>query len=201
MKFNYKLASVFGVPIYAHLSIVLVFFYFWATRDSLAFGLVAGCSFVILMLAHEIGHGWFALRYGHRVGAIKLYPIHGQCEIYHDPRYELESLVWAGGLLAQLALFIVFYSLFNLLEVLGQYKLIDRLEAFGYVFIRLNLFVLLFNFLPFPGLDGYVLWQRAWGQLKKRLNIKIGPKKSETERSDLTPKQIVDLAIRRAKKD
>jgi stage IV sporulation protein FB len=200
MKLNYKIAAFLGAPIYINISIILCFFYFWA-KGSLWSGIISSVCFLLLMLAHEMGHAWFVKKYHHNLIKIHLYPIHGACEYEYDSLYEPETLIYAGGLIAQAAIFIIFFSFFKWLEFFGFQKAIYLLEPVGVIFIQANVFIFILNSLPIPGLDGHMLWKRFYeyvvGKLRKVSNLQSG---SVKKKPPVSPEKIVSMAMQRAKR-
>jgi Zn-dependent protease len=115
---------------------------------SYRYGWVFATGFVLLILVHELGHGWAARRIGIRVGAPIFVPFFGAFIALKDhPRNPFEQFfISAGGPVAGvtaglICLFIADYfshSTQHLLLGLGHFTLVMNL----------------FNLIPFGGLDG-----------------------------------------------
>ncbi len=200
MKASLQLFSYHAAPIKVHGLIVLAFLFFFL-KDGIPAGIASGLAFFSLMLSHELGHAYFVKKYGHRLLEVRVYPIHGMCLYEHDARWRPETLVIAGGLLAQLALLICWLALLGILGFLAPVSAIRWLDPVTYIFLPLNALTILINLLPLPGLDGYELWRRfspaiyakcaKISALKKRRNTSINLSQS--------PEKVVELAIKRAR--
>ena len=200
MKFDYKIATFLGAPIYVNLSVILCFFYFWA---SVSFwpGIISSICFLLLMLAHEMGHAWFVRKYKHNLIKIHLYPIHGYCAYEYDSRREPETLIYAGGLIVQVALFLIFFLFFKFLEVAGLQQISQLLRPVGVIFIQANFVIFILNSLPIPGFDGYFLWKRLYRYITGKLKIFSRLQSGSGQKAQpVPPKKVVDMAIKRAKR-
>ncbi len=117
--------------------------------------MLALLSYCSIMFVHELGHGFVANRVGCKIIAIRLGSFHGVCE-YETPYYEWEDLCIAwGGVAAQLVLAVL--ALIPLLAFQGH-RLGD-IELVAYILVPINLLFVIFNLMPFPGLDGYTAWK------------------------------------------
>lgn len=105
MKWNYKAFHYLESPVYLNISVVFVFIYF-VIRQGVGDGVLMAVSFLFLMLVHEMGHAWFVRKYGHALVEVKIYPVHGCCRYRYDSNFEIEALVYAGGLRKRFAQFL-----------------------------------------------------------------------------------------------
>ncbi len=199
MKINYRVGTFLGAPIVANISIALVFLYFFASKNFIV-GLISSVSFLILLLVHEMGHAWYVKKYNHDLVEIKLYPIHGHCLYEYDSRFLPETLIFAGGLIAQSILLLVTISVGLILEALTLDNVLNFLTPVFDVFIRINIFILILNSLPIPGLDGFELWKRLWGKIKEKLQTTRNKSSKKANLLEENANNVVDLAIQRAKK-
>ena len=207
MKYNFKVGTWFGAPIYINIFVSLFVLIYLAQGDVLS-AIISGICFVFLMLAHEMGHAWFVKKYGHELIGIHIYPIHGYCEYEFDSTYEPETLIYAGGLIVQAALLIFFIGFLGLLDVLGLQYLQHLMAPIGRVFVQANLLLLVLNSLPIRGFDGFMLWKRLYEIVCDKLNVSPSinflkrkqRRKPKSKKPKMSPEKVVDLAIERAKR-
>ena len=200
MKLDYRIGTFLDAPIYFNLSILLCLPYFWAEEGAYA-GTVVAAGFIVLMLAHEMGHAWFVRKYGHELLSIKIYPVHGVCNYRYDSNFAVETMVHAGGLLVQAIILVPFVVIFRLLDYMKLHEVLDFIAPLGTVFIGINLFLLVFNALPVPGLDGFTLWSRFGDFISERyLQPLAARSRSAARKNNKTPEKIVDIALKRAQK-
>lgn len=155
--------------------------------------------FLILMLGHEIGLAWYVRKYSHSLIEIKLFPIHGHCLYHYNNRYEPESMIYAGGLIAQLVIFSAWLGFALTLEYFGLWQVLSFIKPASDVFIQINAFIFVLNALPIPGLDGFVLWKRLYKCFMESITrLRIVKQKSKPKRVGTT--EIVNLAIEKAKR-
>jgi Zn-dependent protease len=114
MKYSFKIASAWGIPIELHITFILLMVaVLILTYPQLYFFILTLFLFVFVVV-HELAHSLVARHYGIKVRKIVLYPIGGVSEIEEipdNPRIEwrvaiagpLASFV-AGGLLLALSL-------------------------------------------------------------------------------------------------
>jgi len=126
-------------------------------------------ALLFVLIAHELGHMWFASHLGLKSSHIDLYPMGGVC--YHQEAYSEyeEGIVAWGGVAVQVmiatpALLISYFygdSLSTYLEELLYYL--------GYY----NLLIVAINLIPIAPLDGSKCWKTIplymkYGSMKKR---------------------------------
>jgi len=161
-------------------------------------------SFILLMFLHELGHAYFVRKYGHYLTEIQLFPLHGHCLFEYDPEYELETLIFAGGLIVQTFVLVFWVWVVGVFNFLKWVHLIDLIEPATHIFVHVNVFLLLVNSLPIPGLDGYELWKRLAGKLLNKKNSSNNHKSKKSNNKSTgnikDVEKIVDLAIKRAQK-
>lgn len=150
--------------------------------NSFASLISALAAMLLIIIVHELGHAYFAKKFGCRVLSIDVYFGGGVCR-HERPHYRSEDYIIAwGGILFQLALlafaFAVRLLVFNFKLFTGQPYITDALN----VLIGYNLFMMLFNLIPVRGLDGYKAWRLLPDillYLKVRLKRKPKPKKTK----------------------
>lgn len=165
------IAQVNGVPIYLHWSfpagaIIPMGFAHFELVPSLF--LCAG--YVLLVAVHELGHLAAAHGTRHRVFSIEISGAGGQCWTEAPRNRRAELLIYSGGLLAQLALFLLGAMIFPLLDDF-------RSHTFSYLVITctvMNAAMFIVNLIPSRGrsdglpTDGYVLWKALKRQWRER---------------------------------
>jgi Zn-dependent protease len=151
---SYKIATVMGIPIRLHISLILILLFFISK-----FGFVAGITveigLAVSIVLHELGHSAVAIRKGCRVREITLLVVGGAAQMEKVPTRPLDeflmaltgpvvslclgiSLLFVGDKLPLPPLHAQTFYRANLLEVLGA----------------TNIALALFNLLPAFPMDG-----------------------------------------------
>jgi Zn-dependent protease/CBS domain-containing protein len=173
MGSSWQIATIRGIPIRLHWSLLLVFAllsvslataYLPGSEPELdtgsAWGLaiVASVLFFVSLLLHELGHSIVAMRAGLPVDSITLFIFGGIARIRDEAKSaETELRIAAAGPLVSLALAAVFGLVW--LIVRGS----DALAAAAFWLAIINLVLALFNLLPgFPLDGGRVLRALVW---------------------------------------
>jgi Zn-dependent protease len=172
--------QIFGAGIYVHRYVLVAL----AALLVLALAnwvLAITClvSYVAIILVHEAGHAAVARYLGYDVTAIRIGLLHGRCEYEHPHSGWDASLVSWGGILAQLLVAALVFSIAGVVS--GNLS-----DLFGPIVIFLgymNIVIAAVNLTPRAPFDGYLAWRIFPAILEKV--------KSET---------VVRRAIRRAAK-
>ncbi len=138
-------ARYHGVPIKLHWSLILGLL--WVSGLSFLPG--AWAAYVLVVLLHEMGHAFLARRYGLAVKEIMLHGLGGHCAYVGYPSAWQRSVIASGGVTVQALLLAIFTPLYWLLPTGGVNQ-----AAFFSVMVFTNLFLILFNLIPIPPLDG-----------------------------------------------
>jgi Zn-dependent protease len=163
MKWSIRLGTYFGIPVYMHLTFLLLLAWVgvmhW-TQTHRVDATLTGVLFIVVIFAcvilHELGHALAARRYGIPTRDITLLPIGGVARLERmpdDPRQELWVAVAgpAVNVVIAAALFIwaqVSASVFSLGEVgITSGSFLNRV-------IVVNIFLVAFNLLPAFPMDG-----------------------------------------------
>jgi stage IV sporulation protein FB len=147
-----------GAPIKLHWTIVLGLL--WVSGLSFAPG--AWAAYLLVILLHEMGHAFLARRYGLAVKEIMIHGLGGHCAYVGYPTLYQQSVIASGGVVAQAFLLAIFWPLAWLLPPGGAQQ-----AGFFSVMTLTNLYLLLFNLIPIPPLDGHLiaklpgLWRKA----------------------------------------
>jgi Zn-dependent protease len=147
--------KVFGAPVYVHWTVfgISTFALVIYLRQPIMVAIGLGAFFCIIFV-HEFGHAWIAHRLGYRVFALRIALFHGLCE-FEAPHYEWDDvrIAW-GGVLAQMVVAVLIFAI----SFLGA----NQFAYFAPILMflgRYNLWVIPWNLLPLPGLDGYKAWR------------------------------------------
>ena len=156
-----------GIPIAVHWTVLLglPWLYFFHSRSIPAIA-VAFAAFVFLLLAHELGHAAVAMWRHVPVGNIQLFFIHGYCT--HDAPYDEEDdvLIAWGGVGAQLVVLVIAVCAQALVATFSPAAAAVLAPLFR-VLVETNLWIMVFNLIPVPPLDGAKAW-RALPLLRER---------------------------------
>ncbi len=151
-----KIATLKGAPVRIHWSVALGALMFTGFR----FAPAAWLGFVLLVLAHELGHAALVLRYRLEVVGIDVHGFGGVCRWQGVSSAWQRAVIAWGGVLAQLVLLAATEAI--VLATGGPTSpFAAELVA---VFTATNLWLLLINLIPVPPLDGASAWTifRAW---------------------------------------
>jgi Zn-dependent protease/CBS domain-containing protein len=164
MRTNWRIGSLFGIPLYIDSSwfLILAFVTFINAGDVNASGLsgstpilgwIAGLILALLLfgsvLLHELGHSLVARSQGISVNSITLFLFGGIASIDRESKTPGEAfLVAIAGPIVSLGLFIVFFVLSQLASPSSL------LEFIAADLARINLVLSLFNLIPGLPLDG-----------------------------------------------
>jgi stage IV sporulation protein FB len=149
-----------GAPIRVHWSLPLGAL-LWS---NFSFAPAFWLSFTLLILVHELGHALFVLRFRLGLSEVALHGLGGYCAHERSgSRYEESVIAW-GGVLAQLALFVVVQLVS---WGLGPPRSAHAAQAL-HVLTTTNLWVIALNLLPIGALDGAKAWPLV-GMLLGRL--------------------------------
>ena len=155
---EFKFLHFRGVPVFWHTSVCVGLVASALLTKSVVSGAVAFFAYLLLILAHEIGHAVAAQTLNIDVFSLHVSAVHGRC-VFGDPK-NLRSHVavaW-GGVAAQFVVLILAAMLAYMLHsVPDAAKKI--LSAAFFVWIPLNILIMAINLLPLPGLDGFVAWR------------------------------------------
>lgn len=170
---GFRIARVFGIPIYLHSSWFLVFGLItlslasgfaesnqdWTTGQQWAVGVLASLLFFGSVLFHELSHSVVALHYRIPVKSITLFVFGGVAQITRDPVRALhEFLIAAAGPLSSCVLAGGFYLL-QISSPMGSV----RYEV-GEWLSLVNFSLAMFNLVPgFPLDGGRILRAILWG--------------------------------------
>ncbi len=163
MKWSVRLGTYFGIPVYMHLTFLLLLAWVaiihW-TQSGRADAVLGGILFIIFIFGcvvlHEFGHALTARRYGIKTRDITLLPIGGLARLERmpdDPRHEL-WVALAGPAVNVVIAAVVWVSL----GAAGALVPLDRLSMTDGPFLErlmvVNVFLVVFNLIPAFPMDG-----------------------------------------------
>lgn len=162
-----RVARLFGTTIRIHWSAPLAAILFGGFRVAPVFW----ASFIVLVLAHELGHAFVVRLAKAHPRSVDLTGYGGLCTwTGRVSRIQRACIAW-GGVWAQLVLLILAYALRGILGAPTTAAGMDVLD----VFTRSNLWMIGFNLIPLPPLDGAEAWQ-LFPLLRDRYRKKSRPK-------------------------
>jgi len=177
-----------GVPILVHWSVpAIALFLLGVGVEHFVTAMAAVCSYLALLVIHEVGHQIAAEGCGLRVLSIRIYPIHGTCTFEHARSRYHEALIAWGGPAAQI---IVAIPLMVVLYFIGY----SRFQPINAVLAILGFFspaIALFNLLPIPPLDG----KKAWAIVPLTVNRVWRRRRTQPEPTAL---EALQEAVRKA---
>lgn len=148
---SYKIATVWGIPIKLHISILLMLPFLARNFGGLTQGIILEIGLLTSIVLHELGHSIVAIKKGCRVREILLMPIGGAAQMEQIPTKPLDEFLMAiAGPAVSLAL--------GLGGVFGAPFIINAgLTATGLTLFRLgiiNCSLVIFNLMPSFPMDG-----------------------------------------------
>ncbi|MEM2924551.1 MAG: CBS domain-containing protein [Methanocellales archaeon] len=167
MKASIKIGSIAKIPIYLHITFLLILpFLAWVFASNpfpLGFGneplplevkfilgIVTAISLFACVLLHEIGHSLVALKYGIKIRSITLFLFGGVSaleELPREPRVELRVSI--AGPATSLGLALLFYASNKVFAIFGS-----TFATFTLLLALMNLILAAFNILPAFPMDG-----------------------------------------------
>ena len=154
----WQLGRWMGVPVALHWSALLPFGWCLLHRQNVLAALSSVLAFLVLMAVHELGHAVAARSRGFEVIGIRLYLLHGVCEVEAPEREEDDVFIAWGGVLAQLCLFVAALLVLQAASALlpGSAPV---LQPVLFVFLHANLVIAAINLFPMAPLDGHRAWR------------------------------------------
>jgi Zn-dependent protease len=168
-----------GVPIRAHWSLPIVAL----LMGGLRFAPGAWIAWVLVVMLHEMGHAFWALRYQMDVREILLHGLGGHCAYAGDPSPRQKSVVAWGGVMAQGIVFAIMLPVSILVPAPSTF-VVDLYD----VMIARNLYVALFNLIPIPPLDGAEAWKLV--PMLLRREPRVARKEIVRARASVSPRTL-----------
>jgi Zn-dependent protease len=174
MRTSWQIMKWRGVPVVLSWTVLLALPWFYYRQQSLPGMSIAFAGFFFLLLIHEIGHAAVATWRRVPVLGIDLYVLHGLCRYEEPDRKSDEIWIAWGGVAAQGVLLLLAFGASYLLE---RYAFMYFLYASPalHIFTMTNVFLILFNLVPLPPLDGAKAWlalPMIWKAFQKNRKLK-----------------------------
>jgi stage IV sporulation protein FB len=144
-----RLGSFRGAPIRVHWSAPLGALFFCGFQ----FAPGAWAGFLVLILIHEMGHAFLAMRYRLRVQGIDIHGLGGQCRYEGGGTRRQHIVIAWGGVLAQGVVLLL------ALTVLRPLSTTPFTRELAETLVGTNVWLIALNLLPIPPLDGATAWQ------------------------------------------
>jgi len=173
---GFKVARIFGIPIYLHSTWVVIFalstfslgslftqkYPHWTTVQQWGVGLLTSLLFFGSVLFHELAHSVVAQHYKIRVVSITLFIFGGLARIARDPSKAIQEFnIAVAGPVASFFL----YGMFKIL--VKSFPQIEMLGALAGWLAFINFRLALFNLIPGFPLDGGRIFRAiVWGITK-----------------------------------
>jgi Zn-dependent protease/CBS domain-containing protein len=177
MKASLKVARIFGIPIYLHVTLLLILPLFaasfafttstiWIFKEGygnlalddyglLALGVLAAIILFISILVHELAHSYVALRKGYTITGITLFIFGGVSQIGKTPdRAPGEALMAFVGPASSLVIGAVFTPLYLLVDSMGSSMMVQVVAITLSATAFYNLLLGAFNLVPAFPMDG-----------------------------------------------
>lgn len=162
-----KLFTISGVPTFLSVWFFLGGFPLIFTGEYEFIPILLICLF-LSVLAHEFGHAVLAWRSGCQVQQIYISPIHGTCSYTYEAHITPPAIIAYGGVLAHFIILVAWVSLRGFLPQPSNEYIFGALLYFDLFVILINKYMLIFNLMPLPGLDGSVIWSDIASRFKRR---------------------------------
>ncbi len=153
------LGQLRSAPVRLHWSVPLGAVVFGGFRWAPGFWL----GFVLLLLAHELGHALMVRRQRAEVVSVDVHALGGACHWSGSPSAIGRAWIAWGGVLAQLVVLVVAFTLTRFVPPSTPFSA-ELAEAF----LRANLILMALNLLPVPPLDGAEAWRLPKLLLERR---------------------------------
>jgi stage IV sporulation protein FB len=135
----FKLFSARGTAFRVHWSTPLI-----AVIAGGAYHPFVALAYLLVIVIHELGHAFFARRFGLHVVSIDVHGFGGVCRWSGSTTPVRHAIIAWGGIVFQL--------------VLGAACMLYKNEPFLGMVFGVNLLLMIVNALPIPGLDGWEAW-------------------------------------------
>lgn len=150
---SYKIATVFGIPLRAHASLVLLIpFLVLQSGSGLGSGFLMVVTLLVTVFLHELGHSLVARHFGLKVVDITFLPFGGLARMSEIPQdSKIEGWIAFAGPAVNFALAALAVPFLILLPDAGPVGWLSGAAAW---FLLVNLIVGAFNLLPAFPMDG-----------------------------------------------
>jgi Zn-dependent protease len=144
------IGHLWGAPIRVHWSVLVGLILVGGLRPG------AWAGFLVVILAHELGHAVLVRSFGQQVVALSLHALGGECHWVGSPTPSQRTLIAWGGVAGQAVLLGLAWGLTQLVPQTFTGWFGDPL---GRALVQSNVVIAAFNLLPIPPLDGAEAWR------------------------------------------
>ena len=174
MRTSWQILKWRGVPVVLSWTMLLALPWFYYRQGTWLGMAIAFVAFFFLMFVHELGHAAVAKWRGVPVIGINLYVMHGLCSHEEPERKSDEIWIAWGGVAAQAVVLVLALGTSYLL---GRYAFMSFVYASPalHILTVTNVFLILFNLVPVPPLDGAKAWlalPMAWKTFQRNRKLK-----------------------------
>jgi Zn-dependent protease len=169
-----QFATIRRVPILVHWSVPAICIFLLGAGLPRIWMVAAGLgAYLSILVVHELGHHFVAVRRGYHVDRIEVFPLHAFCHLERPESSRDRALIAWGGPIAQLLLALPFTA-FILAFGFTSFQTVNAVLAIlGY----LNPLIAIVNLTPIAPLDGSLAWKL---DLLNMLRRRRKPKREKT---------------------
>jgi Zn-dependent protease len=158
MDQNYwQLGTWRRVPVSMHWTVLISFAWLYLFFFDLLATAIAAAAFFALLVAHEFGHALLLRTRKIPVERIELFGIHGQTSYGYAPEADQILVAW-GGVAAQLVVLLLALGVGYSLQLWPNPIALLIVDPVLFVFIKLNVFLMVIALIPIGPFDGRVAW-------------------------------------------
>ena len=161
-KNHWQLGAWRGVPIALHWTVLIVFVWLYLFFWDILATVIASAAFFVLLVVHELGHAAVLRWKKIEVESITFYGLHGTTE-YAWASAANEILIAWGGVAAQLVVLLLALAVSYVPGISSTPVVATIAGPVLFVFIKLNLFLMIVALLPIGPFDG----RRAWAVIAR----------------------------------
>ena len=161
-KNHWQLGAWRGVPIALHWTVLIVFVWLYLFFWDILATVIASAAFFVLLVVHELGHAAVLRWKKVDVESITFYGLHGTTE-YAWASAANEILIAWGGVAAQLVVLLLALAVSYVPGISSTPVVATIAGPVLFVFIKLNLFLMIVALLPIGPFDG----RRAWAVIAR----------------------------------
>ncbi|MFA5863856.1 MAG: site-2 protease family protein [Phycisphaerae bacterium] len=182
MRWSFKIATVFGIPIRIHVTFLVLLFWIGTKPAGLA-GMTLILSIFFCVILHELGHSLVARKYGIVVDSITLLPIGGVASMKSLPqsaRAELLMAMAGPGVSVAVGIILMLTARYLYGPWIWQAFIPDNYDLPLLAELAvINFFLAAFNLIPAFPMDGgrvlrAILWSRKGFMRATVIAAKIG---------------------------
>jgi len=155
-KNHWELGRWRGIEVRLHWTVLLSCAWLYLLLNDLLATAIGAVALVLLFIAHELGHAFVARRRRLAVYAIELNGLHGRTE-HADGRAADELAIAWGGVAGQCVPMALALGLFWAVPVMPWAGVV--VWPVFFVWVKLNIFLMLLALLPIGPFDGRAAWQ------------------------------------------